>query len=136
MITRILPHYQNENSPAYHNGSYIQMPLGHESLSIQPAVYTAQHKICGAKQNILKINCSSHAFTNSQSRVPNLKIARNDKICSKCSDHENIRGNLEFVKIGDDQFIFDISPLSNTILWIFAWVYPKISACCSLRNLG
>ena len=28
------------------------------------------------------------------------------------------------------------SPLSNMILWIFAWVYPKISACCSLRNLG
>ena len=34
----------------------------------------------------------------------------------------------------------DKSPPSNTILWtfpwIFAWVYPKISACCSLRNLG
>ena len=34
----------------------------------------------------------------------------------------------------------DISPVSNMILWIFlwifAWFYPKISACCSLRNLG
>ena len=32
------------------------------------------------------------------------------------------------------------SPVSNMILWIFAWIfawfYPKISACCSLRNLG